>query len=96
MFSTLWKPASRSAVGVASAPKSLNARSNVSAAAVVRSALVEHWDADGWRVLRYTGVAAGRPVNVLFALDAAASSATVAEPVVRVTVLDEEAVPAPA
>jgi hypothetical protein len=67
-----------------------------SAVPLVRSARVEHWDADGWRVLRYTGMAEGRPVSVLFALSAAASSATASEPVVRVSVLDETAVPAPA
>jgi hypothetical protein len=62
-----------------------------SAAPVVRSGLVEHWDADGWRVLRYTGVQDDRPVSVLFALDAGASSATTANPAIRVTVLPEAA-----
>jgi hypothetical protein len=63
-----------------------------SAAPVVRSGLVEHWDADGWRVLRYAGVSEeGRAVSVLFALDAQASSATTADPVVRLTVLEEDA-----
>lgn len=79
---------------------------------LVRSGLVEHWDADGWRILRYTGSYpedglvgapsaddaaerpgtehAGRPVSVLFALPADASIATTANPIVRMTVVDEE------
>jgi methylamine utilization protein MauE len=60
------------------------------AAGVVRSGLVEHWDADGWRVLRYTGVSAGRPVSVLFALDATATAAGPAGPAVRVSVVAED------
>jgi hypothetical protein len=63
---------------------------------VVRSDLVEHWEAGGWRVLRYTGVSAGRPVSVLFALDAtatatgAAAGGTEAGPAVRVSVVAED------
>lgn len=75
------------------------------AATVVRSALVDHWDSDGWRILRYSGVQDGpdgpRPVSVVFALDATATAETAGEPVVRVSVVDEErhhimAVPVPA
>jgi hypothetical protein len=62
------------------------------AAGVVRSDLVEHWDAGGWRVLRYTGVSAGRPVSVLFALDATATAAgsIAAGPAVRVSLVAED------
>ena len=62
------------------------------AAGVVRSDVVEHWDTDGWRVLRYTGVSAGRPVSVLFALDATATTAgsAAAGPAVRVSVVAED------
>jgi len=62
-------------------------------APIVRSALAEHWDDGGWRILRYTGVYAGadgpRPVSVVFALDAGATPHTVGEPVIRVSVVDE-------
>ncbi|KAK1177540.1 hypothetical protein B7755_004790 [Streptomyces sp. NBS 14/10] len=65
-----------------------------SAAPVVRSALLDHWDDGGWRVLQYSGVHGGgqgaRPVFVLFAVDAAASLDTVAEPAVRVGVVDAD------
>lgn len=69
---------------------------------VVRSALVDHWTEDGWRILRYTGVYEGgqqadgkggdeaaRPVSVLFALDLSATVDTTARPAVRVTVIDD-------
>jgi len=59
------------------------------AAGVVRSGLLEHWDDGGWRFLRFAGVADGRPVTVVFAVDAAATVDT-AEPAVRVTVVDED------
>jgi hypothetical protein len=62
-------------------------------APIVRSALAEHWDDGGWRILRYTGVYAGadgpRPVSVVFALDAGATLHTPGEPVIRVSVVDE-------
>lgn len=61
---------------------------------LVRSALLDHWDEGGWRILQYAGVHArggtARPVVVLFALDAAASRDAVPEPAVRVTVLDAD------
>lgn len=63
-----------------------------SVAHLVRSSLVEHWAAEGWRVLRYTGVhdeaGGGRPVSVLFAVDALARAGEATEPVVRVAVVD--------
>ncbi|QKV97388.1 hypothetical protein HUT19_03945 [Streptomyces sp. NA02950] len=64
------------------------------ASALVRSALLDHWDDGGWRILQYAGVHGGggaaRPVVVLFALDAAASRDAVREPAVRVSVLDAD------
>ncbi|MEU0839745.1 MauE/DoxX family redox-associated membrane protein [Streptomyces sp. NPDC005962] len=61
---------------------------------LVRSALLDHWDDGGWRILQYAGVHAhgdaARPVVVLFALDAAASRDAVREPAVRVSVLDAD------
>jgi len=64
------------------------------ASPVVRSALLEHWDAEGWRILRYSGVDNGpdgpRPVSVLFALDPRATIDTTENPVVRVSVIDED------
>jgi hypothetical protein len=61
---------------------------------IVRSALIDHWDSDGWRILRYSGVhdgaAGARPVSVVFALDAHATSETTENPVVRVSVVDEQ------
>lgn len=59
------------------------------AAPVVRSALLEHWDDEGWRFLRFAGSRDGRPVTVLFALDPTASTETTAEPAVRLSVLDD-------
>ncbi len=61
-----------------------------STGAVVRSGLLEHWDSDGWRILRFAGVHGDRPVSVLFALDARDSTETTASPVVQVSVVDEE------
>lgn len=71
------------------------------ASPVVRSALLDHWDDEGWRVLRFAGVVEepardARPVNVLFALDRSATIDTSPDPAVRVTVVDdvtEEVVP---
>jgi len=60
------------------------------AAGVVRSGLLEHWDDGGWRFLRFAGVADGRPVTVVFAVDATATLDSAAEPAVRVTVVDDE------
>lgn len=70
------------------------------AAPIVRSALLDSWDDDGWRVLRFTGVhqdvRGARPVTVLFALDRDATLDTTPNPAVRVSVIDdrtEEVVP---
>lgn len=64
------------------------------AAPVVRSALLDHWDDGGWRVLQFAGVygegAGARPVFVMFALDATASLDTAAEPAVRVGAVDAD------
>lgn len=60
------------------------------AGSIVRSGLVEHWDIDGWRVLRYTGVYESRPVSVLFAIDAMATVPTTPAPAIRVSVVDNE------
>jgi hypothetical protein len=65
------------------------------ASPIVRSALLDAWDDDGWRVLRFSGVyqeeaRGARPVNVLFALDLAASIDTTPTPAVRVSVIDDD------
>jgi methylamine utilization protein MauE len=64
------------------------------AAPLIRSGLLDHWEADGWRFLLYSGErtagAAARRVSVLFALDAQATMDTARTPAVRVTVLDDE------
>lgn len=69
-------------------------------APIVRSALLDSWDDEGWRVLRFAGVyeddRGARPVNVLFALDRSATVDTAPVPAVRVSVIDdrtEEALP---
>lgn len=69
-------------------------------APIVRSALLDSWDDEGWRVLRFAGVyeddRGARPVNVLFALDRSATVETAPVPAVRVSVIDdhtEEALP---
>jgi hypothetical protein len=59
------------------------------AAPIVRSALLEDWELDGWRFLRYAGVAGSRPVTVVFAVAADATVDTAA-PAVRVTVVDAD------
>ncbi|MBY8882942.1 MauE/DoxX family redox-associated membrane protein [Actinacidiphila acidipaludis] len=64
------------------------------ASPIVRSALLDDWDDEGWRVLRFAGVyeapgRGARPVNVLFALDTDASIDTTASPAVRVSVIDD-------
>lgn len=64
------------------------------ASPLIRSGLLDHWEADGWRFLLYSGErpaeGAPRRVSVLFALDAAATLDTAGTPAVRVTVLDDE------
>lgn len=61
---------------------------------LIRSGLLDHWEADGWRFLLYSGErgtgGAARRVSVLFALDAKATLETAHTPAVRVTVLDDE------
>ncbi|MQA77498.1 MAG: hypothetical protein GEV10_03290 [Streptosporangiales bacterium] len=65
-----------------------------SAAHLVRSSLREHWVVDDWRVLRYAGrhetAGESRPVSVLFAVDARASTCAPHGTAVRVTVVDDE------
>jgi len=68
------------------------------AAPVVRSALIEHWDHEGWRLLRYAGVCDARPVSVVFAVDVKATIDNSPVPAIRVTVVDEltqEVIPEP-
>jgi hypothetical protein len=60
------------------------------AAPIVRSALLEHWDLDGWRFLRFAGAADARPVTVVFAVAADATVATTADPAIRLTVVDTD------
>lgn len=61
---------------------------------VVRSALLDHWDDEGWRVLRYSGsyqdARGTHPVSVLFALDLTLTVDTAPNPAVRVSLIDEE------
>ncbi|MFJ2846284.1 MauE/DoxX family redox-associated membrane protein [Streptomyces griseofuscus] len=65
----------------------------VAAAPVVRSGLIDHWEADGWRFLQFAGVhdpdGTARPVTVLFALDPRATKDTTDRPAVRVTLIDD-------
>ncbi|MEU6014325.1 MauE/DoxX family redox-associated membrane protein [Streptomyces sp. NPDC047515] len=62
------------------------------AAPVVRSALLDHWEENGWRILQYSGVYGdredARPVAVVFALDATAGRDTGDDPIVRVSYVD--------
>ena len=64
------------------------------AAPVVRSALLDHWEDDGWRILQYSGVYGdrenARPVAVVFALDATAGRDTGDDPIVRVSYVDAD------
>ncbi|MGW1085258.1 hypothetical protein ACWD4L_02575, partial [Streptomyces sp. NPDC002596] len=64
------------------------------AAPVVRSALLDHWEDGGWRILQYSGVYGdgenARPVAVVFALDATAGRDTGDDPVVRVSYVDAD------
>ncbi|MFF1914900.1 MauE/DoxX family redox-associated membrane protein [Streptomyces sp. NPDC058239] len=64
------------------------------AAPVVRSALLDHWEDNGWRILQYSGVHGdrenARPVAVVFALDATAGRDTGGDPVVRVSYVDAD------
>ncbi|MCM2579031.1 MauE/DoxX family redox-associated membrane protein [Streptomyces meridianus] len=60
------------------------------ASPVVRSGLLDHWEEDGWRILLYSGVHTGRPVSVVFALDATTSRDTTGEPAVRVSIVDSD------
>jgi hypothetical protein len=68
------------------------------AAPIVRSALIEHWDHGGWRLLRYAGACGSRPVSVVFAVDVDATMDNSPAPAIRVTVVDEltqEVIPEP-
>ncbi|NKI43008.1 MauE/DoxX family redox-associated membrane protein [Streptomyces physcomitrii] len=64
------------------------------AAPVVRSALLDHWEEEGWRILLYSGVYGSggdaRPVQVVFALDATAGRDTPGDPMVRVSYVDAD------
>ncbi|WP_349345311.1 hypothetical protein [Streptomyces rapamycinicus] len=85
----------RTAVPVAATVELLErSRAWQSVSRVVRSALLDHWDDGGWRILQFAGVYGGgpaaRPVLVLFAVDAGASLDTVPEPAVRVSVIDAD------
>ncbi|MDI5973649.1 hypothetical protein POF50_030650 [Streptomyces sp. SL13] len=64
------------------------------ASPVVRSGLIDHWEADGWRFLQYSGVhetpqGGARPVTVLFSLDPHDTIDTAPSPAVRVTLIDD-------
>lgn len=65
----------------------------VAASPVVRSSLIDHWEADGWRFLQFAGVheveGAARPVTVLFAVDPLATKDSSPNPAVRVTLIDD-------
>ncbi|GHE92689.1 hypothetical protein GCM10014715_56420 [Streptomyces spiralis] len=65
----------------------------VAAAPVVRSGLIDHWEADGWRFLQFAGVhdpgGAARPVTVIFAVDPRETRDTTGNPAVRVTLIDD-------
>ncbi len=66
----------------------------VAASPVVRSGLVDHWEADGWRFLQFSGVhetpgGGARPVTVLFSLDPRDTVDTAPNPAVRVTLIDD-------
>ncbi|OPF72113.1 hypothetical protein VT50_0231950 [Streptomyces antioxidans] len=86
----------RAAVPLAASVELLErSRAWQSVSRVVRSALLDHWDDGGWRILQFAGVYGGggpaaRPVLVLFAVDAGASLETVREPAVRVSVIDAD------
>ena len=41
----------------------------------MRSELIERWDDEGWRFLRYAGVSDEHPVSVVFAVDVTAITA---------------------
>jgi hypothetical protein len=60
---------------------------------VVRSALLDHWDDEGWRVLHYAGAYTDErgthPADVLFALDLTLTVDSAPSPAVRVSVIDD-------
>lgn len=64
------------------------------ASPIVRSALLDAWDDEGWRVLLFAGVyedaRGAHPARVLFALDRTATIDTAPDPAVRVSVIDDE------
>ncbi len=65
----------------------------LAASPIVRSGLVDHWEADGWRFLQYAGVheaeRGARPVTVLFSVDPQATVDSTQNPAVRVTLIDD-------
>ncbi len=65
----------------------------LAAAPIVRSSLIDHWEADGWRFLQFAGVhetdGGARPVTVLFAVDPQATKDSAPNPAVRVTLIDD-------
>lgn len=65
----------------------------LAAAPLVRSSLIDHWEADGWRFLQFAGVyeteGGASPVTVLFALDPHETIDTAPSPAVRVTIIDD-------
>ncbi|SHN15844.1 MauE/DoxX family redox-associated membrane protein [Actinacidiphila paucisporea] len=88
-------PASGERVPVAATVQLLeNSLAWQTAMPVVRSALLDHWDDEGWRVLRYAGsyrdARGTHPVSVLFALDVTLTVDTAPNPAVRVSLIDEE------
>ncbi|GAB2904285.1 MauE/DoxX family redox-associated membrane protein [Streptomyces mayteni] len=71
-------------------------RAWATAAPLIRSGLLDHWEEDGWRILHYAGArpdpdrGGERPVSVVFALDAAADLDRPLGQAIRVGVVDQE------
>ncbi|TDC75374.1 MauE/DoxX family redox-associated membrane protein [Streptomyces hainanensis] len=66
------------------------------AAPLIRSGLLDHWEEDGWRILHYAGArpdpdrGGERPVSVVFALDATADLDRPLGQAIRIGVVDRE------